>query len=186
MGGTGMRLVGRRKARLECLFPGRLPQLGKGLAPKAASLVKLAPPHSHPLQADEYCLHVPYTRMFSPLEFSTIPCCVPLILPHFCRCFSSQSFSLNWPSVSCQDFDWYVVYMLTLLSPEHSVLNIRLLYPTASSSSLLCLKLNSVFYFQTYTTCCLPPSSWWQHHLSNCSDETPWLLYFPTMSHLIH
>ena len=153
MGGTGMTLVGKRKARLECLFPDRLPQLGRGPPLKAASLVKLCggpsaqPPSSGWWVLSPRALH----RMFSPLKFSTIPCCAPLILPHFCRCCSSQSLGLNWPSVSRQDFDWYVVFMLTLLSPELSFLNIRLLYPTASSSSLLfktklCVLLSNLYY----------------------------------------
>lgn len=105
------------------------------------------------MSAPSTCLlHQGCSHLWSTLPVLDV---FPKCFPHPCKYFPSLLLSLNTPTISCQDLDWCMVYILTLSSPDLSLMNIRHLYPTASSPSLLYPKLNSVFYFQTCSTCSL-------------------------------
>lgn len=132
--------------------------------------------------------------------WSTLPVLdeFPKCCPHPYKYFLSLLLSLNMPSVFCQDLDWCMVYILTLSSPDFSFLNIRHLYPTASSPSLLYPKLNSVFHFQNWTLYFISkpilPAAFAFRLMTTLAFQLlrrntlshPWLLYFPTAPHLIH
>lgn len=177
--------LGRQKGSQAGIWiPSRLPQLGCGPPLKAVSLVRLYSLHSHPLQTDECFLHWPlHTR--DAITFG--------VLYHSLLCVLNPAHTFMNVSLLSHSVWIFLLFPARMLIDIWSICwqfqdglsfsNIRLLYAAASSPSLLCPNLNSVFYFQTCPTYSF-------HHLIDDNSTFPTALTkhldsFTSLQHLI-